>query len=52
MNRFGIDFHDMKYGDLIKHVEESIRALRLRAYKEGYEQGRFDEKIEGSGREQ
>ncbi len=52
MNRFGIDFHDMEYGDLIKHVEESIRALRLRAYKEGYEQGRFDERIEGSGREQ
>jgi len=47
-----VDFQDMEYGDLIKHVEESIRALRLRAYREGYKQGRFDEKIKGSGSEQ
>jgi hypothetical protein len=47
-----VDFHDMEFGDLIEHVEESIRALRLRAYREGYKQGRLDEKIKGSGSEQ
>lgn len=46
------DLHDMEYCDLIEHVEKSIRALRLRAYREGYKQGRFDEKIKGSGSEQ
>ncbi|MEK5323321.1 hypothetical protein [Aeribacillus sp. FSL M8-0254] len=46
------NFPDIEYDDLIKNIERLIHALRLRAYREGYKQGRLDEKIKGSGSEQ
>lgn len=46
------NFPDIEYDDLIKNIEGLIHALRLRAYRAGYEQGRLDEKIKGSGSEQ
>ncbi|MDR9792739.1 hypothetical protein Q8A72_07080 [Aeribacillus pallidus] len=46
------NFPDIEYDDLIKNIEGFIHELRLRAYREGYKQGRLDEKIKGSGSEQ
>jgi len=46
------NFPDIEYDDLIKNIEGLIHELRLRAYRAGYEQGRLDEKIKGSGSEQ
>lgn len=36
----------MSYGELIKHAEDVLKAVRLRAYSEGYAQGKFDANIE------
>jgi len=46
------NFPDIEYDDIIKNIEGLIHELRLRAYREGYKQGRLDEKIKGSGSEQ
>ncbi|MGC4375747.1 hypothetical protein WD019_02230 [Fictibacillus sp. Mic-4] len=40
------NFDKMPYDELIAHIEEAVQALRRRAYKEGYEQGKFDARIE------
>ncbi|TYS25141.1 hypothetical protein FZC71_00925 [Bacillus subtilis] len=37
-----IDLNAMGYDELISHGEEVMRAIRLRAYGEGYRQGKFD----------
>lgn len=38
--------NEMSYGELIEHVDDVIRALRIKAYGEGYEQGRFEQRLE------
>ncbi|MFW0909687.1 hypothetical protein [Bacillus altitudinis] len=37
---------EMDYDELIALVEDAMKTLRTRAYKNGYDQGRFDAKIE------
>ncbi|MGY0700837.1 hypothetical protein ACW6VA_05835 [Bacillus subtilis] len=37
-----IDLNAMGYDELIAHGEEVMRMIRLRAYGEGYKQGKFD----------
>ncbi|WP_407567980.1 hypothetical protein OKW88_21160 [Bacillus subtilis] len=37
-----IDLNVMGYDELLAHGEEVMRAIRLRAYGEGYRQGKFD----------
>src|SRR5690625_3866355 len=41
-----MNLRDMNYGELTKHVTEAIRELRLKAYDEGYEQGKFDAQLD------
>lgn len=41
-----IDLNAMGYDELIAHGEEVMRTLRLRAYGEGYEQGKFDAEMD------
>jgi hypothetical protein len=42
---------ELTYDELVAHVEEVIKMLRLRAYEEGYEQGKFDAIVESSVKE-
>jgi hypothetical protein len=42
---------ELTYDELVAHVEEVIKMLRLRAYAEGYEQGKFDAIVESSVKE-
>jgi hypothetical protein len=42
---------ELTYDELVAHVEEVIKMLRLRAYEEGYEQGKFDAIAESSVKE-
>src|SRR5690625_4624527 len=37
---------EMKYNQLVDFTSEVIEELRKKAYREGYEQGRFDERME------
>ncbi|WP_144492829.1 hypothetical protein [Bacillus pumilus] len=37
---------EMNYDELIALVEDAMKALRTRSYKNGYDQGRFDAEIE------
>ncbi|MGT4651508.1 hypothetical protein [Bacillus cereus] len=37
---------EMNYDELVALVEDAMKALRTRSYKNGYDQGRFDEEIE------
>ncbi|WP_207119801.1 hypothetical protein [Bacillus velezensis] len=41
-----IDLNAMGYDELIAHGEDVIRAIRLRAYGEGYRQGKFDAEMD------
>src|SRR5690625_921470 len=41
-----MNLRDMNYDELTKHVTEAIRELRLKAYDEGYEQGKFDAQLD------
>ncbi|WP_250324100.1 hypothetical protein [Bacillus velezensis] len=41
-----IDLNAMGYDELIAHGEEVMRAIRLRAYGEGYRQGKFDAEMD------
>ncbi|MEL7734203.1 hypothetical protein AABB40_16030 [Bacillus velezensis] len=41
-DRMKIDLNAMGFDELIAHGEDVIRAIRLRAYGEGYRQGKFD----------
>lgn len=37
---------EMTYDQLVEYTDEVIEELRKKAYREGYEQGRFDERME------
>ncbi|MBQ4817614.1 hypothetical protein IHP72_15270 [Bacillus pumilus] len=39
---------EMDYDELIALVEDAMKALRTRSYKNGYDQGRFDAEIEAT----
>ncbi|WP_226568204.1 hypothetical protein [Bacillus stratosphericus] len=39
---------EMDYDELVTLVEDTMKALRTRSYKNGYEQGRFDAEIEAA----
>ncbi|ASS63611.1 hypothetical protein CHN56_03153 [Bacillus velezensis] len=41
-----IDLNAMGYDELIAHGEEVMRAIRMRAYGEGYRQGKFDAEMD------
>src|SRR5690625_4916707 len=41
-----IKLNEMTYGELSKHVEKAVAALRRKAYEEGYVQGKFDQRME------
>ncbi|WP_439024433.1 hypothetical protein [Bacillus halotolerans] len=41
-----IDLNAMGYDELIAHGEEVMRTIRLRAYGEGYRQGKFDAEMD------
>ncbi|MBN7743839.1 hypothetical protein JYA35_14735 [Bacillus velezensis] len=41
-----IDLNAMGYDELIAHGEDVMRAIRLRAYGEGYRQGKFDAEMD------
>ncbi len=41
-----VNLRDMNYDELSKHVTEAIVELKLKAYEEGYEQGKFDQRME------
>lgn len=41
-----IDLNAMGYDELIAHGEDVIRTIRLRAYGEGYRQGKFDAEMD------
>ncbi|KJR67829.1 hypothetical protein [Bacillus velezensis] len=43
-----IDLNAMEYDELIAHGEDVMRAIRLRAYGEGYRQGKFDAEMDTS----
>ncbi|WP_212082959.1 hypothetical protein [Bacillus subtilis] len=43
-----IDLNAMGYDELISHGEEVMRAIRLRAYGEGYRQGKFDAEMDAT----
>jgi len=37
--------YEMNYDELVALVEDAMKALRIRSYKNGYDQGRFDAEI-------
>lgn len=39
---------EMSYDELVALVEDAMKALRTRSYKNGYDQGRFDAEIEAA----
>ncbi|AKD28947.1 hypothetical protein AW02_007950 [Bacillus velezensis NJN-6] len=41
-----IDLNAMGYDELIAHGEDVMRAIRMRAYGEGYRQGKFDAEMD------
>ncbi|MEC2215097.1 hypothetical protein [Bacillus velezensis] len=43
-----IDLNVMGYDELIAHGEEVMRMIRLRAYGEGYRQGKFDAEVDST----
>ncbi|MED2969442.1 hypothetical protein ABE128_13425 [Bacillus subtilis] len=43
-----IDLNAMGYDELIAHGEEVMRMIRIRAYGEGYKQGKFDADMEAT----
>ncbi|MEH6861474.1 hypothetical protein [Bacillus velezensis] len=43
-----IDLSAMGYDELIAHGEDVMRAIRLRAYGEGYRQGKFDAEMDST----
>lgn len=45
------NFNELSYDQLTKHVEESVKALSLRAYAEGYKQGKFDVEVPKCGQQ-
>ncbi|WP_428828540.1 hypothetical protein ACPJHH_13335 [Bacillus altitudinis] len=42
------NLHEMNYDELVALVEDAMKALRTRTYKNGYDQGRFDAEIEAA----
>ncbi|WP_432339353.1 hypothetical protein [Bacillus tequilensis] len=43
-----IDLNTMGYDELIAHGEDVMRTIRLRAYGEGYRQGKFDAEMDAT----
>ncbi|MEC3770788.1 hypothetical protein [Bacillus velezensis] len=43
-----IDLNAMGYDELIAHGEDVMRAIRMRAYGEGYRQGKFDAEMDST----
>lgn len=42
------DFNEMNYGELSEHITDAITELRRKAYGAGYEQGKFDAKMDAA----
>lgn len=42
------NLYEMNYDELVALVEDAMKALRTRSYKNGYDQGRFDAEIEAA----
>ncbi|MCY7451835.1 hypothetical protein MCZ47_16465 [Bacillus altitudinis] len=42
------NLYEMSYDELVALVEDAVKALRTRSYKNGYDQGRFDAEIEAA----
>ncbi|MGY8620275.1 hypothetical protein ACN6A9_01670 [Bacillus safensis] len=42
------NLYEMSYDELVSLVEDAMKALRTRSYKNGYDQGRFDAEIEAA----